>query len=215
MFSLLRTNAKAFCWRANIATNKFLIPSHLQFTTNFPILSASNSSDVHALEDTSSLFEENNEVNKSKKVVDEKYLPKLFPPNYPSSDVNVKKTYATGRRKTSSARVWICEGNGEFMVNYQQGVNYFQPIQREHALGPLFSTKVAGLYDVFCTVKGGGMSGQAGAVRLGIARALDNLDVGFRKLLRPERFLTRDRRRVERKKTGQHKARKKYQWVKR
>jgi len=129
------------------------------------------------------------------------------------------RAYGTGRRKSSVARVWIKEGSGQFVVNDKNLIDYFQPIQREHALGAFVASKTAGLFDTFCTVKGGGISGQAGAVRLGISRALEAFDPLYRPLLRlgagGENMLTRDSRRVERKKPGQKKARKKFQWVKR
>lgn len=121
------------------------------------------------------------------------------------------RAYATGRRKTSVARVWIKEGSGQFVVNDKSFLDYFQPIQREHALGAFVASKTAGLFDTFCTVKGGGISGQAGAVRLGISRALEAFDPTHRILLRQFDMLTRDSRRVERKKPGQKKARKKFQ----
>lgn len=147
----------------------------------------------------------------------DKYAPKLFPKGFASADPEVTKYYATGRRKTSSARVWICEGSGEFIINGKSVIDYFpQLAQREHSLEPFTQCENAGLFDVFVTVKGGGVSGQSGAIRLGISRALDTIDRGtFRPMLREQRMLTRDARRVERKKPGQHKARKKYQWVKR
>lgn len=126
------------------------------------------------------------------------------------------RAYGTGRRKSSVARVWIKEGSGQFVVNDKLFSDYFQPIQREHALGAFVASKTAGLFDTFCTVKGGGISGQAGAVRLGVARALEAFNPQHRILLREgENMLTRDSRRVERKKPGQKKARKKFQWVKR
>ena len=127
------------------------------------------------------------------------------------------RAYGTGRRKSSVARVWIKEGSGQFMVNDKNFSDYFQPIQREHALGAFLATKTAGLFDTFCTVKGGGISGQAGAVRLGIARALEAYDPHHRLALRAgaENMLTRDSRSVERKKPGLKKARKAFQWVKR
>lgn len=101
------------------------------------------------------------------------------------------RAYATGRRKTSVARVWIKEGSGEFVINNKNSIEYFQPIQREHCIGPFVETNTAGLFDIWCTVKGGGVSGQcsihevaffyrilvsgqAGAIRLGISRALVN-----------------------------------------
>ena len=93
------------------------------------------------------------------------------------------RSYGTGRRKTSVARVWIKEGSGQFVVNDGRMTDYFQPIQREHLLGSLLASNTAGMFDVWCTVKGGGMSGQAGAVRLGIARALEAFDPQLRPCL--------------------------------
>jgi small subunit ribosomal protein S9 len=125
------------------------------------------------------------------------------------------RAYGTGRRKTSIARVWIAEGSGCFIVNDRDISDYFQAFQRNEVLKPFTVTETSGLFDVYCTVRGGGISGQAGAVRLGISRALEHFNPAHRMQLRPEGLLTRDPRRVERKKPGQKKARKKFQWVKR
>lgn len=121
------------------------------------------------------------------------------------------RAYGTGRRKTSIARVWVKRGAGEFIVNDRELVDYFQSLQRMHAIEAFQASKTAGLFDVWCTVKGGGMSGQAGAVRLGIARALEAFNPQLRPALSRAGMLTRDSRRVERKKFGQKKARKKFQ----
>eukprot|EP01031_Cornospumella_fuschlensis_P045208 gene45208-55299_t len=120
------------------------------------------------------------------------------------------RIYATGRRKTSVARVWVKEGNGHFIVNDEPLASFFQPLQRIHVLEPFIVSETAGLYDVWCTVKGGGISGQAGAVRLGVSRALQKFNVELRTPLKKAGLLTRDARRVERKKPGQHKARRQY-----
>ena len=125
------------------------------------------------------------------------------------------RSYATGRRKTSVARVWIKEGSGQFSVNGKTLANYFLPLHREECLLPFVVTSTAGLYDVMCTVKGGGMGGQAGAIRHGVTKALLNFSNAHRPALKAAGFITRDSRRVERKKPGQPKARKKFQWVKR
>ena len=93
--------------------------------------------------------------------------------------------------------------------------DYFQPLQREEVLLPFLAIEQSGLYDVWCTVKGGGITGQAGAVRLGTSRALTAFGPDIRPSLKKAGFITRDSRRVERKKPGQPKARKKFQWVKR
>jgi small subunit ribosomal protein S9 len=121
------------------------------------------------------------------------------------------RAYGTGRRKTSVARVWIKEGSGEFIVNDREFVNYFQAWQRMHALEVFQASKTAGHFDVWCTVKGGGLSGQAGAIRLGISRALEAFNPSLRPILSQAGMLTRDSRRVERKKPGQKKARKQFQ----
>lgn len=99
------------------------------------------------------------------------------------------RIYATGRRKTSVARVWIREGSGQFIVNERNVIDYFQPVQREHILSSFLASKTAGFFDVWCTVKGGGISGQAGAVRLGISRALDKYNPDLRPALRQGKFV--------------------------
>ena len=125
------------------------------------------------------------------------------------------RSYGTGRRKTSVARVWIKDGSGQFTVNDKQFIDVFQPVQREHILEAFLASNTAGLFDIWCTVKGGGINGQAGAFRLVISRALQNFNPALRPPLKSAGLLTRDSRRVERKKPGQKKARKKFQWVKR
>ncbi|XP_068666147.1 small ribosomal subunit protein uS9m-like [Aristolochia californica] len=126
------------------------------------------------------------------------------------------RAYGTGRRKCSIARVWIQPGDGKFFVNDKQFDVYFPILDhRANLLQPFSETKTLGLWDVTCTVKGGGVSGQVGAVRLGISRALQNWEPGLRPSLRSAGFLTRDPRVVERKKPGKAKARKSFQWVKR
>ena len=121
------------------------------------------------------------------------------------------RAYGTGRRKTSVARVWVKDGSGVFIVNDKEFVDFFQPLQRIHVLEAFQASKTAGLFDVWCTVKGGGISGQAGAVRLGVSRALEAFNPTLRPSLSRAGMLTRDSRRVERKKPGQKKARKKFQ----
>ena len=125
------------------------------------------------------------------------------------------RAYGTGRRKTSIARVWVSRGSGQFIINTKNLVHYFQPIQRSHILSSFIASKTAGIFDVWCTVKGGGISGQAGAIRLGLSRAIQAFDPSYRNLLKSSGMLTRDARVVERKKPGQKKARKKFTWVKR
>ncbi|KAJ7969904.1 Ribosomal protein S9 [Quillaja saponaria] len=126
------------------------------------------------------------------------------------------RAYGTGKRKCSIARVWIQPGNGKFMVNDKEFDVYFPVLDNRAALlRPFSETKTLGLWDVNCTVKGGGVSGQVGAIQLGVSRALQNWEPDYRPALRAVGFLTRDSRVVERKKPGKAKARKSFQWVKR
>ncbi|RLN94537.1 hypothetical protein BBJ28_00006615 [Nothophytophthora sp. Chile5] len=130
------------------------------------------------------------------------------------------RAYGTGRRKTSTARVWIKPAAdpfaGRIVVNKMDVVDYFdRDSHREEVLKPFSAVEQIGAFDVYCTVKGGGNTGQAGAVRHGLARALQNWDPELRPALKKAGYLTRDPRMVERKKPGQPKARKKFQWVKR
>lgn len=126
------------------------------------------------------------------------------------------KYYATGRRKTSVARVWLAPGSGNMVINDQPIGQYF----RRQTLGlivrqPLEHVGMLDKYDVMALVDGGGWSGQAGAVKMGIARCLVKMDEKLRKQMRDGGFLTRDSREVERKKPGQKKARKRFQFSKR
>jgi small subunit ribosomal protein S9 len=121
-----------------------------------------------------------------------------------------------GRRKTSVARVILRNGNGKITVNGKEFEKVFpQLLSREDILNPFKVTETSGNYDVFVNVNGGGTTGQAQAVRLGIARALISINPDFRPALKAEGFLTRDPRMVERKKYGQPKARKRFQFSKR
>ena len=114
-----------------------------------------------------------------------------------------ERYYATGRRKTAVARVWITQGTGQIKVNNREVMEYFGEAVRQQALMPLTNLGVEGDFDIWCTVKGGGITGQAGALRHGLARALVVANEEFRKPLRKHGFLTRDSRMVERKKYGQ------------
>lgn len=126
------------------------------------------------------------------------------------------RAYGTGRRKTSSARVWVYPGTGMVTVNSMSLIDRFRRNSHcDDIVAPFGITQTAGQFDVWCTVKGGGCSGQAGAIRLGISRALVNFNPDLRPPLRKAGYLTRDSRRVERKKPGLVKARKAPQWVKR
>jgi small subunit ribosomal protein S9 len=126
------------------------------------------------------------------------------------------RAYATGKRKNAVARVWIKPGNGKIDVNGRESPIYFaRPVLRMIINQPLVAANRLGQFDVLCTVKGGGLSGQAGAVRHGISRALTHYEPGLRPLLKNQGFLTRDSRVVERKKYGRHKARRRPQYSKR
>ena len=126
------------------------------------------------------------------------------------------RSYGTGRRKNAIARVWIKPGNGKITVNGRDGENYFaRPNLRQVLLAPFVTTNRANQYDVWCTVSGGGLSGQAGAVRLGISRALICYEPPLRPALKSAGFMTRDPRVVERKKYGKAKARRSFQFSKR
>ncbi len=121
-----------------------------------------------------------------------------------------------GRRKTSTARLYIKPGSGEFLVNRKKLEDYFNSIAHVNvATNPLRIAEMEGKYDIKVTVSGGGITGQAGAIRLALARALDDLNEGLRPVLKSHGLLTRDDRMVERKKYGQPKARKRFQFSKR
>lgn len=137
-----------------------------------------------------------------------------------------KQYYGTGRRKDSVARVFLRPGTGKFTVNHREYNEYFPRETAQMIMRlPMELVDMTGKFDIFATVKGGGLSGQAGAVRLGIARALVEYDEeggtggegekSFRRILRTKGLLTRDARVVERKKVGLHKARKRPQFSKR
>ena len=126
------------------------------------------------------------------------------------------RAYATGKRKDAVARVWIKPGAGKIVVNTREVEVYFaRPVLRMLIQQPLVAAARAGQYDVICTVAGGGLSGQAGAVRHGISKALTNFEPDLRGVLKKGGFLTRDSRTVERKKYGRAKARKSFQFSKR
>ena len=126
------------------------------------------------------------------------------------------QNYATGRRKSSAARVFLSAGNGSIVVNGRPLDEYFgRETARMVVRQPLEVANVLDSVDIKVTVKGGGTTGQAGAIRHGIARALSEYDEGLHSSMRRSGFLTRDAREVERKKVGLHKARKRPQYSKR
>ena len=127
-----------------------------------------------------------------------------------------ESNYATGRRKRSIARVWIKKGTGKIYVNGKDMNQYFKrPVHQLIVVMPLQETNVINKFDVKCHVKGGGLSGQAGAIIHGISRALVKSDSNLKKTLKKNKFTTRDSRKVERKKYGHKKARRSFQFSKR
>jgi small subunit ribosomal protein S9 len=126
------------------------------------------------------------------------------------------RAYATGKRKDAVARVWVKPGAGKIVINTREIDIYFaRPVLRMLIQQPLAATNRSGQYDVTCTVSGGGLSGQAGAVRHGLSKALMNFEPDLRGALKKGGFLTRDSRVVERKKYGRAKARRSFQFSKR
>ena len=137
-------------------------------------------------------------------------------PKYETKRDKQGRSYATGKRKNAVARVWIKPGKGKITVNDREFENYFvRPVLRMLINQPFGVTNRAGEFDVVCTVSGGGLSGQAGAVRHGISKALTYYEPALRPALKAGGFLTRDARVVERKKYGRKKARRSFQFSKR
>lgn len=137
-------------------------------------------------------------------------------PKYVKKVDKFNRAYATGKRKDAVARVWIKPGKGTVTINKRPVEVYFaRPVLRMMIQQPLVAAARNGQYDVICTVAGGGLSGQAGAVRHGISKALTNFEPELRSVLKKGGFLTRDSRTVERKKYGKAKARKSFQFSKR
>ncbi len=126
------------------------------------------------------------------------------------------RAYATGKRKNAIARVWVKPGNGTITINGRdQSVYFARPVLRMMLAQPFQLSDRVGQFDVICTVSGSGLSGQAGAVRHGISKALSDFEPGLRPIMRHAGFLTRDSRVVERKKYGRAKARRSFQFSKR
>ena len=137
-------------------------------------------------------------------------------PKYVKKVDKYGRAYATGKRKDAVARVWIKPGAGKITVNTREVEIYFaRPVLRMLIQQPLVTANRQGQYDVVCTVSGGGLSGQAGAVRHGISKALTYYEPDLRSVLKRGGFLTRDSRVVERKKYGRAKARRSFQFSKR
>jgi small subunit ribosomal protein S9 len=124
--------------------------------------------------------------------------------------------YATGRRKTAVARVWLFNGGGRITINRREAERYVtRPTNMKIVEQPLVATNTRDKFDVWCTAKGGGLSAQSGAVRLGIARALLRISDEYREALKENGYLTRDSRKKERKKYGRKGARARFQFSKR
>jgi small subunit ribosomal protein S9 len=142
--------------------------------------------------------------------------PASLPPEIKPEVDALGRSYATGKRKNAIARVWVKPGSGRVTVNGRDQEIYFaRPVLRMLLNQPFESVERKGQFDVKATVTGGGLSGQAGAVRHGISRALVKFEPGLRGTLKKEGFLTRDSRIVERKKYGKPKARRSFQFSKR
>src|SRR5215471_1286352 len=138
------------------------------------------------------------------------------PPKYVQKLDKQGRAYATGKRKDAVARVWIKPGPGKIVINERTIEVYFaRPVLRMLIQQPLVASNRNGQYDVSCTVSGGGLSGQAGAVRHAISKALTQYEPDLRSVLKRGGFLTRDPRVVERKKYGRAKARRSFQFSKR
>ena len=140
----------------------------------------------------------------------------------PAAPVHVQKldksgrAYATGKRKDAIARVWVKPGSGKITINDKEFAAYFaRPVLQMILKQPIVAANRDGQYDIVATVAGGGLSGQAGAVRHGISKALTYYEPGLRTVLKKGGFLTRDSRVVERKKYGKAKARRSFQFSKR
>ena len=141
--------------------------------------------------------------------------PEAAAPAEPKIDAQ-GRSYATGKRKNAIARVWIKPGKGSITINGRDQEVYFaRPVLRMMIAQPLEVTDRLGQFDVIVTVEGSGLSGQAGAIRHGLSKALTYYEPGLRPVLKPHGFLTRDARVVERKKYGRAKARRSFQFSKR
>ena len=146
----------------------------------------------------------------------------IAPPAQAAAPVHVQKldqqgrAYATGKRKNAIARVWVKPGSGKIVVNDKEFAAYFaRPVLQMILRQPIVASNRDGQFDIVATVVGGGLSGQAGAVRHGISKALTYYEPGLRAVLKKGGFLTRDSRVVERKKYGKAKARRSFQFSKR
>ena len=156
------------------------------------------------------------EFDRNEEAQRRKWIERSKPPvRVPEIDA-AGRAYGKGGRKTATAHVYVYPGEGTITVNGKTFLDYFpRDSHREDILGPMIATMTCGKFDVYCKVRGGGKSGQAGAMRHGIARALEKYNPDYRPPMKALGFMTRDPRKVERKKVGLKKARKAPQWVKR
>jgi small subunit ribosomal protein S9 len=177
----------------------------------------SSSSSYSWEEEEYELAEEVKELQKEEDAQKQRWMETSLPPVRKPVIDERGRAYGRGGRKTASARVWIQPGLGHVVVNKQDFVEYFErSTDRELILAPLAATATCGKFDITAMVTGGGLTGQAGAIRHGLARALNHYNPDtYRPPLKRLGYLTRDPRKVERKKIGHLKARKKPQWVKR
>ncbi len=150
-------------------------------------------------------------------VMPQEVAPPVEPEAAPEPEIDAQgRSYATGKRKDAVARVWIKPGSGRVTVNGREVERFFaRPVLRMIINQPFQAVGRTDQYDVICTVRGGGLSGQAGAVRHGISKALSLYEPSLRPILKKGGFLTRDARVVERKKYGKRKARRSFQFSKR
>eukprot|EP00571_Detonula_confervacea_P013069 CAMPEP_0172309928 /NCGR_PEP_ID=MMETSP1058-20130122/10940_1 /TAXON_ID=83371 /ORGANISM="Detonula confervacea, Strain CCMP 353" /LENGTH=301 /DNA_ID=CAMNT_0013022649 /DNA_START=8 /DNA_END=910 /DNA_ORIENTATION=+ len=153
------------------------------------------------------------EALRAKEAQKKRWVQNARPPVRVSEIDERGRAYGRGSRKEAQARVWIQPGEGEIVVNRRDFVTYFpRENDRDHVIGPFVASQTCGKFDVIATVMGGGLTGQAGAIRLGLARALEKYNPDYRPPMKRHGFMTRDPRMVERKKVGKVKARKGPQW---
>ena len=156
------------------------------------------------------------EAMRAKEAQKKRWVANARPPVRVSEIDERGRAYGRGSRKAAQARVWVQPGDGEIVINRKDFVTYFpRETHRDHILGPFVASQTCGKFDVTAVVRGGGLTGQAGAVRLGLARALEKYNPDYRPPMKRQGFMTRDPRKVERKKVGRVKARKSPQWVRR
>jgi len=156
------------------------------------------------------------EAMRAKEAQKKRWVANARPPVRVSEIDERGRAYGRGSRKAAQARVWVQPGDGEIVINRKDFLTYFpRETHRDHILGPFVASQTCGKFDVTAVVRGGGLTGQAGAVRLGLARALEKYNPDYRPPMKRQGFMTRDPRKVERKKVGRVKARKSPQWVRR